>query len=385
VQTLTQTFKKHSLLVLAALLLVSGLLPLLQSQRAHALPTLGSGTFVRLDHLTATTVTGGRVCVKPTTAVPNSGKVLVTFPTTAATDYALDTTTGAGHWVTNTNFESGFSGTAMAILNNRASAVSGHTVTFTLTAGGAMSSGTLYCFNWDTTGNPLTTSSAGAAVTTFASVKTQDNSSVDLDLTYWGVDIISGDTVTVSATVAPYFTLALSGSTDTFASNLSAGSVNTSNGNRYFQVDTNALNGWIVWAKDSNFKTQSDTGSSNKHGALTSVMAGGYAIGNGTTNYLASPTNAHTFSAGTDDYGLAATVNQQGTGAGTTSIHSVYDGATSNNAGVLDPTQYRPVASSTGTAVAARVNIKMLVTIGASTPPGNDYTDTVEYVGAGQF
>jgi hypothetical protein len=387
VETFTQKLKKPSFLLLAGFLLLSGLMPFIQNRRAHALPTLGSGTFVRLDRLTATTATGGRVCVKPTTAVPNSGKVVVNFPTTAATDYVVNGT--ATNWTTNTTFESGFTGSAMQILNNRASAVTGKSVEFTLTAAGAMTAGTLYCFNFAST-STLTTSSAGASVTTFAFVKTQNASSTDLDLTYWGVDIISGDTVTVSATVAPFFTLALSGTTDTFATNLSSGSVNTSNGNRYVQVDTNALNGWIVWVKDANFKTTgiTDTGSANKHGALTSVMAGGYAISNNTNNALATPNASHAFQAGTtggDDYGLAVTINQQGSGAGTTSLNTVYDGSTAGNGGVLDPTQYRPIGSSTGTAVAARLNIKMLVSVGVATPPGNDYTDTLEYVGAGQF
>lgn len=337
--------------------------------------------YVRLDRLVGTTATGGRVCVNPAT-VATEGKIVVRFPTTAATDYVVNST--AANWTTSYSFESGFSATAMPITGNVANSVSGKDVTFNLSSD--LTVGTLYCFNFSAT-NTLTTSSAGAAVSTFAYVETQTGASAQIDKSFWGVTIISNETVTVSAVVAPFFTMALNGSTDTFATNLSSSSVNTSNGNRTIQVDTNALNGWIVWAKGTNFKTVTDTGTNpaNRHGALTSITAGGYAISNNTTNALASPSASHAFSGGTEDYGLATTINADGAGGGTVSLNSVYNGSVAGNAGVIDPTQYRPIASANGTAAADILDIKMLVTISNSTPPGADYTDTLTYVGAGQF
>jgi hypothetical protein len=372
-------------LIAAAVVATMGLGSVLLAPKAHA--TNFTAAMVRLDHLTATTATTGRVCIKPTTSMISGDKVIVRIPTTAATDYSLGL---AATWTTNTTFESGFTfnGTAVTglpIASNVASNVTGHDVTFT--TNGALTSGTSYCFNWTST-TALTTSSAGAAVSVFGFVKTQTTAgSIDRDLNYWGTTIISGETVTVSAIVAPVFTMALSGTTDTFATNLSAGSINTSNGNRTIQVDTNALSGWIVWVKDLNFKTTgiTDTGSSNKHGALTSVTAGGYAISNNTNNALATPSASHAFTFGTEDYGLATTINTDAAGGGTVSLNTVYDGSTAGNGGVLDPTQYRPIASSNGTAAADLLNIKMLATITNSTPPGADYTDTLTYVGAGQF
>lgn len=368
-------------LIASVIMATSGLVGFLAMPKADALPALQKA-YVRLDHLTGTTATGGRVCLNPTTSVPSGGKVIVNFPTTAATDFVVNAT--AANWTTNTTFESGFAGTAATISGNAASSVSGKAVTFT--TGAIFSPGTLYCFNFSAT-NTLTTSSAGAAVSSFAYVKTQNASSVDLDQTYWGVTIISGETVTVSAIVAPVFTMALNGSTDTFATNLSSTGVNTSNGGRTIQVDTNALNGWIVWAKGTNFKTVSDTGTNpaNRHGALTSATAGGYAISNNTVNALATPNASHAFSAGTEDYGLAVTLNTDGAGGGSPAMNAAYDGTTAGNAGVIDPTQYRPIASSTGTAAGDKINILMLATITNSTPPGADYTDTLYYVGAGQF
>lgn len=374
---------KISPIFVAAVVAVTGIASLVSMPKAKA--TNFTAAMVRLDHLTATTATGGRVCVKPTTSMVSTDKIIVRFPTTAATDYVVNAT--AANWTTNATFESGFTfqgatPTAAPITGNVASAVSGKDVTFTLNA--ALTAGTSYCFNFSGT-NTLTTSSAGAAVSTFAFVKTQTAAAVDKDLNYWGVTIISGETVTVSAIVAPVFTMALNGTTDTFATNLSSTAVNTSNGGRTVQVDTNALKGWIVWAKDANFKTVSDTGSANKHGALTSVTAGGYAISNNTTNALATPSASHAFTFGSEDYGLAVTLNTDGAGGGTVSLDAAYDGTTAGTGGVLDPTQYRPIASANGTASGDKVNILMLATISNSTPPGADYTDTVTYIGAGQF
>lgn len=370
--------------MLAIVIAFSGVALILAVPKAKA--AAFTSAMVRLDHLTATTTTGGRVCVVPAT-VATEGKIIVNFPTSAATDFVVNST--AANWTTNSTFESGFTYnggavSAMPITGNVASNVTGKAVTFTLSSD--LTVGTSYCFNFSAT-NTLTTSSAGAAVSTFAYVETQTGASAQIDKTFWGATIISGETVTVTAIVAPFFTLALNGSTDTFATNLSSSGVNTSNGNRTVQVDTNALSGWIVWVKGTNFKTVSDTGTSpaNRHGALTSVTAGGYAISNNTTNALATPNASHAFSGGTEDYGLATTINTDGAGGGTVSLKNTYDGSVAGNAGVIDPTQYRIIATSNGTAAGDILNIKMLATITNSTPPGADYTDTLTYIGAGQF
>lgn len=372
--------------LLVATTILAGIVGAVFSMVPKAEAAAFTRAMVRLDRLTGTTATGGRVCVVPATT-DTEGKIIVRFPTTAATDFVVNST--AANWTTNATFESGFTFnggavTAMPITGNVASSVSGKDVTFTLSSD--LTVGTSYCFNFSAT-STLTTSSAGAAASVFAYLETQRSDNTQIDKTFWGVTIISNETVTVSAVVAPFFTMALNGSTDTFATNLSSSAVNTSNGNRTIQVDTNALNGWIVWAKGTNFKTVTDTGTNpaNRHGALTSVTAGGYAISNNTTNALASPSASHAFSGGSEDYGLATTINTDGAGGGTVALNAVYNGTTAGNAGVIDPTQYRPIASANGTATADILNIRMLVTISNATPPGADYTDTLTYVGAGQF
>lgn len=371
--------KLAPLLVAAFAASIMGLVNIIVSQKAQA--AAFQQAFVRIDRLTATTATGGRVCIKPAT-VGTEGKVIVRFPTTAATDFVVNGT--AANWTTSYSFESGFTATAMPVTGNVAASVSGKDVTFNLSSD--LTVGTLYCFNFSAT-NTLTTSSAGAAPSVFGYVETQTGASAQIDKTFWGITIISNDSVTVSAIVAPVFSMALSGNTDTFATNLSSVAVNTSNGARTITVNTNALSGWIVWAKGTNFKTVSDTGTNpaNRHGALTSVTAAGYAISNDTVNALATPNASHAFSAGTEDYGLAVLLNTDGAGGGTVSLNAAYNGTTAGTGGVIDPTQYRPIASADGTATNDILGINMLATITNSTPPGADYTDTLTYVGAGQF
>ncbi|MDB5169562.1 MAG: hypothetical protein JWO41_918, partial [Candidatus Saccharibacteria bacterium] len=56
--------------------------------------------YVRLDRLAAVTVTGGRVCIKPSTAnqAQTIASVKITFPTTGGTDYLVSAT--VGNWAT---------------------------------------------------------------------------------------------------------------------------------------------------------------------------------------------------------------------------------------------------------------------------------------------
>lgn len=377
IKTYSKKFKRVTPLLVVAVILFGLIGSYLATGNSKVQAANFQQAYVRLDHLTGTTITGGRVCIKPAT-VGVEGKIVLVFPTTAATDYALNGT--AATWTANQTFETGFTSGAITFGASGVPTVSGHTVTYTISTDLVV--GTLYCFNF---GAGLTTSSAGAAVSAFGYVETQTAAAAQIDKTFWGTTIISGETVAISAYVAPTFTLALSGTTDAFSTNgLLVGSVNASTSNRFFQVDTNGANGWIVWAKGTNSKTVSDTGSTNLHGALTSATAS-YQISNNTVNALNTPNASHVFSSGSEDYGLAVTLNTNGTGGGTPTMNAAYDGATANAAGVIDPTQYRPIASSAGYAIGDKVNITMLATISANTPPATDYADTMYYVGAGQF
>jgi len=180
-----------------------------------------------------------------------------------------------------------------------------------------------------------------------------------------GLDIISDDTVVVSATVPPSFTMALNTNTDSFTSNLSSGSTVGTTG-MTVTVNTNATNGWALWGSDSN---------SGLNSATQSYKINSSSVGSNTT-----------LSNGAEGYvtGLPAGGITQGSGAGTTSATTAYASSGSGNGSGLDGTP-RKLATSTGTANGAVVTIKEYATISGVTPAAADYSDTITLVGAGSF
>lgn len=318
--------------------------------------------FVRLDRLKAVTETGGRVCAEPTTA-STEASVQVTFPTTNGTDYVVNGT--ASNWTVDTDdLDTGQ--TAWPGIDT-ATAVSGKTVTF---PSSDLTVGTLYCFNFSGT-NTLTTSSAGAAESTHGSITTRTSVPATIDSTTFALSIITDDQVVISAVVPPSFNFVLSGNTDSFTTDLSTSSVVSTSG-RTVTITTNAPSGWILWAKNLN-----DNGGK---GALQSATAFNYKI-TGTSN----PGDAsHTLTPGTEDYGLGATIDTDASSGGTVSLDSAYDG-TGTKAGTLDPTRFRIVATSNGTANGDILNLVERATIAGMTPAASDYTDTMTLVAAGRF
>lgn len=350
---------KYGPLAAAFALVLVGLASVTVIGKASA--TQFAKAFVRFDRLTATTATGGRVCAQ-TNTVNTEANVLVTFPTTSGTDYVVNAT--AANWTVDTaGLDAGQ--TAWPGIGT-ATAVSGKTVTF---PSGDLTAGTLYCFNFSGT-NTLTTSSAGASETTQGSITTQTSGSVDIDQSIYSESIITNDQITVNAVVPPSFNFVLSGNTDSFTTNLSTSSVVSTSG-RTVTLTTNAPNGWIVWVKDAN--------NSGGKGSLSSATAN-YKIA-GTT---AAGAASHTLTVGTEDYGLGTTINTDAAGGGTVSLDSAYDG-TGTKAGTLDPVQFRPIASSNGTANGDIISLVERASIAGQTPAASDYTDTLTVIGAGAF
>jgi hypothetical protein len=347
-------------LIIAVVMALIGCSSLALLGRASAAPF--TVAFVRLDRLTATTATGGRVCAKPATAATEAS-VKVTFPTTSGTDYIVNGT--AANWTVDTsNLDTGQ--TAWPGIST-ATNVTGKVVTFPSTD---LTVGTLYCFNFAAT-NTLTTSSAGAAETTQGTIVTYTSVPAAIDTTTYAESIISNDQVVVSAIVPPSFTFVLSGNTDSFTSNLSTSGLTSTSG-RNVTITTNAASGWIVWVKGLN--------SSSGKGALQSATAGNYKIA-GTS---AAGAASHTLTNGTEDYGLATTINTDASGGGTVTLDAAYDG-TSSKAGTLDPAAFRPIASANGTANGDIITLVERATIAGQTPAASDYTDTLTVIGAGQF
>lgn len=304
---------------------------------------------VRFDRMKISTATTGTICAQPTSTATEAD-VQVTFPTGytlgAAGTFTVNTTNTA--WPTG--------GTAWPSINT-ASNVTGQVVTF---PSGDLTVGTLYCFNW--ANSAAVTVKSSATSSNIGSVTTRATGPTTIDTESFATASITDDQVVVSATVPSIFSFALSGNTDSLGT-LSSSSVTTSPTPRTATVNTNAKNGWMVWAKDAN------TG-------LTSATA---------SNTIASttPGTNSTLVAGTTGYNTGITTSQVG-GTGTITTAAPFVGAGTGQGGGLD-TALRTLATSTGTADTAVLTIKNNVAISAITPAASDYTDTITIIGAGLF
>jgi hypothetical protein len=221
---------------------------------------------------------------------------------------------------------------------------SGSTVTFTGVT--TLAASTQYCVTL-TSATALTNPAAG----TFTATVTAGN-----DTTTVGLDAISNSSYTVSATVAPTFTMSLPSTTDALGT-LSSSTFSASTGVSA-TVSTNAVNGWFLWAKDSNAGLTSASAATT----IPSVSTGSNA--NMVTNQ------------GTPAYALGVT-----SGNATTN----YADAGGSTGGGLSTSTYNEIATAGAATSSTAVNIKELADISGTTPPGSDYTDTITVVGAGSF
>lgn len=313
-------------------------------------------TLVRFDRLSQSQQTTGTVCAKTSAVNGTEASVKVTFPTGftlgTAANFTVDTT--------NTGWPTG----ATAWLGiNTATNVTSQDVTF---PSSDLATSTLYCFNWINSA-AVQTGTAGAYS---GSVTTQASGPTTVDSGTYATTIVGtgADQVTVSATVNPTFSMSLSTTTDALGT-ITTGAVKTSATPIQATVSTNAANGWYLWGKDTNHGLNSATAS--------------YTIG---SNCSGGTGSNSTLAAGTEGYNLGATVNAQGSGSGgTTSIATVFDGTAAGQGGGLCSTGYQTIASSTGTANAAKVDMKNNAAISGVTKPATDYTDLETFVGAGLF
>lgn len=339
--------KKLLHLSVAAITAVSSLTMFGLSRSAHAAAL--STVFVRFDRMQISTATTGTVCAKPASTA-TEGKVKVTFPS----GYTLGT--AANFTVSTTNLSWPTGGTAWPSIAT-ASTVSGQDVTFT---SGDLTVGTLYCFNWTNTAAVTVTSSANPS--NLGSVTTQTSTPTDIDTAQFATASITNDQIVVTATVPPAFSFALSGNTDALGT-LNYTTVGVSPTPRTVTVNTNAHNGWMVWAKDAN------TG-------LTSASAS-------TTIASTTPGTVSTLTATNEGYntGVTSTI----TSGGAITVDPAFaSGGVNYKGGGLD-TSMRLLASSGGVANNAVLTMTNNVSIKASTPAASDYTDTITVVGAGLF
>ena len=339
--------RKQSIITALLILLLSAapIIYLRQHVQAAAL----SRVLVRFDRMKTSEATTGTVCAMPATAATEAD-VQVAFPT----GYTVSTT--LGNWTVNTSNLAWPSGASAWPGISTATAAASQTVTF---PSNDLSVGTLYCFNWTSTSALSIKSSATSSNS--GTVTTRASGPSTIDTSNYSTASISDDQIAVSATVPQSFSFALSGNTDALGS-LSTGSVTNSPTPRTATVNTNAANGWQVWAKDAN------TG-------LTSTNAS-YTIASTT------PGSNSTISSGTEGYNMGV-ASSQTSGSGTITVAAAFVNGAGTGGG-LD-TSLRSLASSNGTANNAVLTMTNHVTISSITPPATDYADTITVVGAGLF
>lgn len=309
-----------------------------------------SRTLVRFDRMKTSEPTTGTVCANPAT-VATENDVQVTFPT----GYTVSTT--VGDWTVNTtNLAWPTGGTAWPGIGT-ATTAAGQVVTFPSTD---LTVGTLYCFNW--TNTAAVSVKAAATASNSGTITTRTSGPATIDTANYSTASIADDQIVVTASVAQTFSFALSANADALGA-LTTGSVTVSGTPRTATVNTNAKNGWLVWARDSN------TGLNSASSA--------YTIGSTT------PGTNSTLSAGTEGYNTGITQSQVG-GSGTITVAVPFVGGTTGRGGGLDTT-LRTLASSTGTANTAVITLTNNAAISAITAAATDYTDTITVVGAGLF
>lgn len=338
---------KTSPLLIASIFLLSLLAAVILIYRNASAASL-TQSFVRFDRMKISTGTTGTVCAKPATA-STEATVQVTFPTgyTLGAFGTFTTSTTDLAWPS--------SGTAWPGIGT-ATAVAGQVVTFPSTD---LVVGTLYCFNWTNTAAVQVKSSATASNS--GTITTRDLVPTTIDSASFSTASISDDQIVVSASVPQSFSFALSANTDALGA-LSSGSVSSSPTPRTATVNTNAKNGWYVWAKDSN------TGLNSASAAATIAST--------------TPGTNSTLSAGTVGYNTGVT-SSQASGTGTISVTAPFIGGASQGGG-LDTT-LRTLASSNGTANNGVLTLTNNASINSTTASASDYADTITVIGAGLF
>jgi hypothetical protein len=282
----------------------------------------------------------GPVILRFTTSASNTGTTLtLSFPTftgttngfvnatqTVAQNYngaSCTAITGASAFLPGTPTASGNAGTGLITFAGITAYTASTSYCAVLTSATAVT-------------NPSATGSYSAVITAGSDSATSA-----------AVDVITNDQVVVNATVPASFTLALSANTDNFSPlALSTGSVGATTGITA-TINTNAFNGWFLWASDA-------------------------------TTGLRSPTQSFTIPSN-PTIGIT-----QGSGSGTTSAFGGYASSGAANGSGLD-TVPRKIATSTGTANGAIVTVKEYAAISGTTPAATDYADTITIVGAGSF
>ncbi len=340
-----QTLNRPLYFIAAFLLVIAAIFGILAS-RANAATLTNS--YIRLDRMKAGQTTSFRLVFKTvgagatTVAVNFNGADSTTWTGSSGVVNATQTAVGAA----------GCDASATSLPGTLSASGSGSTVTITGVT--ALSATTAYCVDLTST-TAVTDASAGEYHPTIT---------VGSDSTTVAVRTISDDQVTVNATVPPSFNFVLDANSANFTSSLDTSNVRKTS-DRTVTITTNAINGWIAWAKDLNTGLLSSTASH--------------------TIASTTPGTAATLSNGTEGYVVGVEVTTNASGGGNPSIPLAYQGTAANNAGSGLDSTYRMIASSAGTANGDVITFRGKAAIDGNTPAATDYADTWTIIGAGSF
>jgi hypothetical protein len=318
-------------------------------------------TYVRLNRMSTAATTSFRLQFRTSSA----GATTLSVNFNGADSTTWTGSSGAVNATQTTNTATCATETGDTALPGTLSA-SGSGAVLSVTGITALAATTTYCVDF----------TSASAVTNATANEYHPVVTAGSDSTTVAIRTISNDAIVVTATVPPTFNFVLSSNTDTFTTNLSTSSVVSTTG-RTVTITSNAASGWIAWVKNLN----GSSGAATK-GALKSATASNFTIP--TTNSNALGSASHTLTNNTQDYGLGVTITTDAAGGGTVALDAAYDG-TSSKAGVLDPTNFRPIASANGTANGDVITLTERATIDGAVPAATDYTDTITVIGAGSF
>ena len=221
--------------------------------------------------------------------------------------------------------------------------------TITISGATSLTSGINYCTILTSTTAVTNPSTPGVYSALLTSGSDSQNDAFDV--------LSSGGTnYSVTATVAPTFTMSLSGSTDSLGT-LSATALSLSTGITA-QVSTNAASGWFLWAEDSNAGLHS----AQQSHTINSVTTGSNHTLNGGT-------------IGTEAYALGVTAYN--------TTNYAYGGGTTG--GGLSNTAFNEIAANGSPANGVTTVLHELADISAITPAATDYSDTITVIGTGSF
>jgi hypothetical protein len=230
-------------------------------------------------------------------------------------------------------------------------AASGSGTTISISNISALAATTEYCTVLTST-SAVTNPGSGGVYSALVTVGS-DSKTAAFDV----LSLSTDNSYTINGTVSPTFTMALSGLTsgaDPIAT-LSASALTVSTG-AVTTINTNATNGWNLYAMDANAGLHS----TNASHTIPSV-AGGSSVD------FSTP--------GTEQYGLGVSANA--------TTNYTYTG--SNHGGALSSSAFNSIATSGTTATNVAQTLHELVNISATTQPASDYADTITLIGAGSF